>query len=336
MFAFLKIGQLRWFTVGFFAGCLGLSVAYGTATNEAATLRPFYIIGHGANTLDQAREYLAAGVNGLEIDVNLVAGETNALCIGHGPHLGGAADKDASVPLAEFLCGLHALARTNNLCLIYFDCKTLAATPERGAMLLQSIRDHLEGTGKDRLDIASLISVGKLKEKAMFADITRGLGPREGLMVDGYSDPVAVNDFFGHENVSNQAFCDGIVPVNTFMSQFAVAPSVERACRMRDSQHQIRFVGTWSVNNPWWQHRYIKMGVDGIVTDGHPVWYNFCWANWGNGVRSLTSMVRKHGADLGIRLATRADNPFATSAPEENHFTSPITQRTSRAQNGKQ
>jgi glycerophosphoryl diester phosphodiesterase len=279
-------------------------------------LRPFYIIGHGANTLASASDYLEQGANALEVDVNLTADETNALCIGHGPKLGsGAAQKERSMPLADFLRGLHEIARTNHLCLVYFDCKTLAATPEHGATLLHDIRTYLVGTGADRIEVTTLISVGKLREQAMFANIANQLGSREGLMVDGYSDPVAVSGFFANAGATNQAFSDGIVPVNTFMSQFAVAAAVRKACRLRDEHHQIRFVGTWSVNNPFWLRRYIKMGVDGIVVDRGPVWYNFCWVNWGHGLTSLTHLVRDHGTELGIRPATRADNPFAVQDP---------------------
>ena len=299
------------------AGCFfpDLIPLQGAESNPPPkALRPFYLIGHGANTLAVAREYLAAGANGLEVDVNLLAGRTNELCIGHGPDMGtGAAGKHHSVPLADFLCGLHELARTNHLCLVYFDCKTLTATPELGTRLLAAIRTHLTGTGADRVDLNVLISVGKLKEKAIFADIAGQLGPREGVMVDGYSDPAAVSGFFTRAGVTNQAFCDGIVPMNPFLSQLAVYGAVRKACRLRDARHQIRFVGTWSVNNPWWMRKYVKMGVDGIVVDRRFVWYNFCWANMGNGLRSLTRLVREQGTELGIRPATRADNPFATN-----------------------
>src|ERR1035441_10613092 len=70
----------------------GLATVQGAETNGlTGALRPFYLIGHGANTLAAAREYLAAGANGLEVDVDQLAGQTNLLCIGHGPDEGTAA-----------------------------------------------------------------------------------------------------------------------------------------------------------------------------------------------------------------------------------------------------
>ena len=296
----------------------GLATVQGAETNSlAGALRPFYLIGHGADTLAAAREYIGSGANGLEVDVNLLAGQTNVLCISHGPDVGtGAAGKHHSVPLVDFLQGLHELARTNShFCLVYFDCKTLAATPELGMTLLGDIRTHLTGSGADRVDLNVIISVGKLKDKAMFANIAGQLGPREGLMVDGYSDPVAVSTFFAGSRVTNQAFCDGIVPLSSFLSQFTAYGAIRQACQLRDEQHQIRFVGTWVVNNPRLMTKYIKMGVDGILVDRRCVWYNFCWANLGNGLRNLTRLVRDQGTKLGIRPANRADNPFAIHGP---------------------
>jgi hypothetical protein len=134
-------------------------------------------------------------------------------------------------------------------------------------------------------------------------------------MVDGYSDPVAVSGFFAGSKVTNQAFGDGMVPWNPCLSQFAAYGAIRQACQLRDEQHQIRFVGTWVVNNPWLMTKYIKLGVDGILVDRRCVWYNFCWANLGNGLRSLTRLVRDQGTKLGIRPANRADNPFAIHGP---------------------
>jgi hypothetical protein len=294
--------------------CVAATVRGAETGGSTNSLRPFYIIGHGANTLDIAGEFLASGANALEVDVNRLEGDTTGLCIGHGPLMGtGPSSKAHSVPLVEFLQGLHELARTNpQFCMVYFDCKTLVTTPELGAKLLDNIRTHLTGNG---VDLVVLLSVGKLKDKTMFANIAGQLGPREALMVDGHSDPVAVSRFFTEAGVTNQAFSDGIVPLNPILGQFQVYGAVAEACRLRDRQQHIRFVGTWTVNNPWLMTRYIRMGVDGIVVDRRPVWYNFSFANWGSGLRSLTKLISRRGPSLGIRPATREDNPFAVHGP---------------------
>ena len=84
--------------VGWFFLVAGLATVQGAETNRlAGTLRPFYIIGHGADTLAAAREYIGSGASGIEVDVDVLAGQTNVLCIAHGPDLGtGPAGKKTS------------------------------------------------------------------------------------------------------------------------------------------------------------------------------------------------------------------------------------------------
>src|SRR5580700_329141 len=79
----------------------GATAVHADEAGATRPLRPFYIIGHGANTLEQAQQYLAGGANGLEVDVNVMASSANELCIGHGPDMGtGPAAKNHSIPLA--------------------------------------------------------------------------------------------------------------------------------------------------------------------------------------------------------------------------------------------
>ncbi len=133
-----------------FSFCVRVTAADGTGTNGApGALRPFYAIGHEADTLAVAKEYMEMGANGIECDVNLMAGHTNGLCIVHGPWIEiGPAGKDA-VPLKDYLKTVHELARIHtNFCLVYFDCKTLAATPEFGKEIRDDIRQYLTEPGR--------------------------------------------------------------------------------------------------------------------------------------------------------------------------------------------
>ena len=298
----------------------GIAAAKGAETNNAAKpLRPFYIIGHGADTLAEAKAYLDAGVSGLEVDVDTLPGQSNALCIAHGPDLGTGPGKADSPPLADYLKALHALARSHtNFCLVYFDCKHLIATPEGGAILLHDIQTYLIGSGDDEIDLNALISVGTMQDRAIFSNITGRLGPHEGLMVDGDPRPAEVSAFFESSNVQNQAYSDGVVPFSTCLSHFSVWFAVKKACRLRDQDHQICFVTTWTINNPRLITKFIKMGVDGILVDRTFHWYNFSWENLGDGLRSIKHIVQRKGAVLGIRLANRDDNPFTIHKPVQS------------------
>jgi len=291
----------------------GIAVVQGAETNGVAgPLRPFYIIGHHADTLSDVKAYLDSGANALEMDVDIFPGHSNALCIAHGPNLGTGPGKTNSPPLADYLKALHELARSHtNFCLVLFDCKPLTATPEGGAILLDDIRRYLVGSGDDRIDVNTLISVGKLREKAIYLNIADKLRAHEGVTVDGEPDPARVSAFFEGLNVQNQAYGDGVGFFSSCLGHFQIWFSVKKACRLRDEDHRIRFVLTWTINDPYLITKFIKAGVDGILVDRkfHP--YNFSLANQGNGLRSLTRIVRDKGRALGIRPANRDDDPFS-------------------------
>ena len=295
--------------------CIGSSVGAvrGEETNGVARpLRPFYIIGHHADTLSDAKAYLDEGANALEIDVNILPGRPNVLCIAHGPDLRKGPGKPDSPPLADYLKALHALARTHtNFCLVFFDCKPLAITPEGGVILLEDIRRHLVGSGDDRMDVNALISVGSVRQKAIFSNISGKLGPHEGAIVSGESNPARVSAFLTSLNVQNQAYGDGAGFFSTCLGHFKVWFDVKQACQLRDEYHEIRFVDTWTMSNPHLIIKYIKVGLDGVMVDRkfHP--YNFSWANLGNALHSATRLVHDKGTALGIRLANRNDNPFS-------------------------
>ena len=290
----------------------GIDSIHAMGTNGApGSLRPFYIIGHGANTLDVAKQYLISGANGIECDVDTLAGHPDTLRIGHGPLLGTGPVGTNAVPLKDFLKGLHELARVNtNFCLVYFDCKSLAARPELGRNILDDIRIYLVGQGTDSIPLNAIISVGTLEDKAIFANIADDLGPHEGIMVDGVSRPGEVFNFFDSTKALNRCFSDGTVPFNSLMAHFEIFWAVKKACHMRNRDHKFCFVGTWTCNNPWLMKTFIKMGVDGILVDRKFTWYNFSWVNLGNGLGSMKHIVKHDGTNLHIRLANRQDDPF--------------------------
>src|SRR6185436_3618451 len=106
-------------------------------SSTASDLRPFYVIGHGANSINEVTRYLSSGANALELDVNVYQSNHNELCIGHGPKLWTGGCNDKAPALADYLKNLHEVARTNtNLTLVYFDCKSPAATATHGVQLL--------------------------------------------------------------------------------------------------------------------------------------------------------------------------------------------------------
>jgi glycerophosphoryl diester phosphodiesterase len=256
--------------------------------------RPFYLCGHNPNSFDLVTQALAQGANALEPDVNVFHERPNELCISHGGTLGtgrGEAGEPGLVPFLQFLrrqAELHP-----QLSLIVFDCKPATNTAEHGVTLLEAIREHL--TDSTRLNV--ILSIAEMANAAMFDKIAPMLRDREGLMVDAENDPVAVSNMFVQRRVTHQGFGNGVSVLNSLLGP-NVRPSMERACELRAETNQPRFIYVWTVNSGDLAREYIRIGVDGIITDD---------------VAGLRDIVEEPGMKQLVRLATRDDDPFHPS-----------------------
>lgn len=249
--------------------------------------RPFYIIGHNPNTISDVKLALAAGANAIEPDINVYAHDHTALCMSHFK-----GSRDAS-PLIRYLVDLHQIVKENSgLALIIFDCKHAVSTPELGSTILTAIRNHLTYD----TDIYIILSVGKLKEVSMFDNIKNILGPREGIMIDEENDPQAVSDYFNENEVSNSCYGNGIsIPLTVILGP-NIRPGMERACALRAETGSPKFLCVWTVNSEQLKREYVRIGVDGIITDD---------------LEELSKLLKETEFQQLIRLATRDDNPFS-------------------------
>jgi len=253
--------------------------------------RPFYLLAHNPNSIAAVRTALESGANALEPDVNVYAARPDELCIGEAGLLGGGSGPRAP-SLTEYLTGLYqvALARPE-LALVVFDCKSKAATLELGATLLQAIRSLLTFD----TDLNVIISTASLSHTAIFEQIRRDLRPREALMIDQENDPVRVAHFFTNAGVERQCYGNGISFLNSILGP-NVRPSLEHACELCAATGAPRFTYAWTVDDPRLMREYIRIGVDGIIT---------------NNVARLSAVSAEPEFQSAIRLATRADDPFA-------------------------
>jgi hypothetical protein len=250
------------------------------------TPRPFYIIGHNTNTIAEVRACLQAGGNALEPDVNVYSHDPGRLCISHGR--GG---EDAP-SLEAFLDELHNIAAvTPTLALVVFDCKPPAATAEFGRRLLDTVRSRLTA---DLSDLAAIVSIAHPAHEhgRIFDLIGADLRPREGCMIDAEDDPDGVADFFRGRRIVNSGYGNGISALNLWLGR-RYRQYVERACVLRAQTGDPRFIYVWTVNHDADLREYVRIGVDGIITDD---------------VSGLRAVVAD--PSLGVRLATRGDNPF--------------------------
>jgi hypothetical protein len=249
--------------------------------------RPFYVVGHNPNTVGDAQDAVNGGANGLEPDVQVYDDHPDQLCISHGTG-------DSSAPsLVDYLDGVHRIATAQpELALVVFDCKTEVTSPDHGFELLMTIRKHLTFDN----DLNVILSIGNRDDNsgAFFDRIIDILGPREGLMLDAENDPGAVSNYFTGRGVVNQGYGNGI----SFMN-FVLGPyyryTLEAACGIRAQAGRPRFIYVWTVNAHDELREYIRIGVDGAITDSPD---------------DLRTIVAEGEFAPLIRLASRADNPF--------------------------
>ena len=113
-------------------------------------------------------------------------------------------------------------------------------------------------------------------------------------MIDGENDPVAVAAYFARIGATNHCFGNGISVLNDILGP-NVRPSMERACELRAQGDLPHFIYCWTVNDDELQREYIRIGVDGIISDDVP---------------ALRGKLAEPEFQNLIRLAERSDNPF--------------------------
>lgn len=255
------------------------------APNPCLGPRPFYVVGHNPNTIADVLKALDGGANAIEPDVNVFSHDETQLCISHGE-----GDKDAPT-LTQFLTDLHDIAvKRPQLALVVFDCKPKTNNPRHGLILLNAIRSILTHD----VSLSAIISVAELKDTAMFDNIKGMIGAREGLMIDFENDPVQISNFFSGINVAHQGFGNGISVFNDLLGP-NVRPSMERACEFRAATAKLRFIYVWTVNAKHLEREYIRIGVDGMISDD---------------VAEVRRIMMESEFQPLVRMATRTDNPF--------------------------
>jgi hypothetical protein len=247
--------------------------------------RPFYVVGHNPNTVSDATDDVNDGANGLEPDVQVYEDHPDQLCISHGT------GEPSAPTLVAYLDGIHQLAADNpQLSLVVFDCKPEATSADHGFELLTAIREHLTFDN----DLNVIISVGKLDEGGFFDRIVDLLGPREGLMVDAEDDPGAVTNYFTGRGITHQGYGNGISFANFVLGPY-YRYTLEAACGIRAQAGRPAFIYVWTVNAHDELREYLRIGVDGAITDDPS---------------DLVDIAGEAEFSSLVRLASRADNPF--------------------------
>ncbi len=253
-------------------------------------IRPFYIIAHRCNDLDEIDEALQAGANTIECDVRY------GRCGWIPPFLGidydWYVDHDGIYPWSTKLSDWLDRAKQcadhygQQFALIYFDIKT----PMRLGKLRSRARSKLPA------DLNLLFSTADWDDRSAFDEIIGDLRYNEGVAIDEDNHPMRIQRYFADKKlVSNFWYGNGTVVWGHGPN---VKPSVKKACRLRDSQRKIKKVCVWTLAKLTSILEYICCAhVDGVMINQSTI-------------KDTVDMV---GALEIVRRANRVDPAFSVA-----------------------
>jgi hypothetical protein len=309
-----------------FAVAMGLALAGAAAGLSAQTglngtnARPFYVVAHNPNTLDDVDSALAAGANALEPDLQILpAGAVAGIPCNPPPGLCFEDDPDGIVlyhdhvllttripmTLENFLDGLHQRAKDNpQLAMILFDVKpSVAALPDgpaNGKKILDEIRARLNTDG---VNLNIIINVGSRDDIHLFDTILPMLGAREGVQVDGEDRADLIVAALRDAANGNIGYGDGTIGPGPNLPR-----AVDLASYLKASWGFPRVISdVFTIQEEASMNFFIDAGADGIIPDISDVLApEFTDPSY---LTTLKSFVGPpHHPE--IRMATREDNPF--------------------------
>jgi glycerophosphoryl diester phosphodiesterase len=277
------------------------------------TQRPFYLIAHQCNDISDIGGALAAGANGIELDVHWesVGGEAASWWVYH---------DDVTSPSYTRLSGWldeakkQADAQGQQFALIYYDIKT----PDTDQ--LSTLRDLTRS--KLPIDLNVLYSTAQIPGTIdlnsssspapdHFKDLAPGQRFNEGMAIDSQNDCVAVAKYFTGLGVMNYWYGDGISSLTPgFLT--AVESSVQSGVSARDKFNEIKKVYVWTLADSDSIKSYLDMGVDAILVEANPLG-SFTATN-------IVATVKQVDGRSDVRMATRSDFAFFRVAPDGNTF----------------
>ncbi len=253
--------------------------------------RPFYVIAHRCNNVEDIRKVISKGANAIECDVRSNdGGET--WFVNHDRCTEIATDK-----LDEWLheAALAAGEFQDRFALLYFDVKSPAYIENLHLFVNRHFRQQ------HAAPVNVLYSISRVEHAKSFAAIAGKLHPWEGIAIDYEDEPEKVQAFFAETGIDRCWYGNGINAA--FPDTKKMRQSLKKAGKLRNSHKIIKKTYIWTLEKPETVANYIlRQQVDGLITN----------AGGGDIPRdSLSEVLSVVNASRTIRIAGRADNPFA-------------------------
>lgn len=251
--------------------------------------RPFYVIGHNTNSMEEIRGGLASGLNAFEVDIQ--DDDDGNLFINHEPVR--PTPRGFRVPprLPEFFGELAALVGSSpgaDISLLILDCKVSSGNQAR--RLLDEVHEHFPAS----LNLPIIYSVPKVAAaRTFFPPISGLLHPRELLMVDEETSVKRTAKFFS-DSLDEQR--SGYGNGSAVFATPDLPSQMDAAVAFRAIEN-VRFVYAWVVNRESDVREFARIGVDGVLVDGFSA-------------RTLVQTIES-GLNGSVRMAKRSDDAFA-------------------------
>jgi hypothetical protein len=261
--------------------------AHNKTLNGMRQQRPFYIIGHNPNTIDEAEEFLENGANALEPDI--VYAE-NQYYVSHNqlPSYG-------DCPTVEvYLQQLKALLleKKYDLALIIWDIKTTNFDPNH---FISIVKENFQGVPFD--DVAMLMTNSDDHD---FINQFKGGYDNVGVGVDESNlDPAALEQIFLQADQRNFSYADGIT---TFLTKPGVYKNII-AAQQRRTLHapgSFSLIYTWVLSREAALRKYLDACIDGIMVEA-------------KSAKKLKKLLAAPPYSEVYTLAKNGYNPFAAS-----------------------
>lgn len=249
--------------------------------------RPFYIVAHNPNTIEEAKEFLDKGVNALEPDIIHVDGK---FYISH-DHL---PSFDNTPTLAAYLQGLKKMMEENNydLSLIIFDIKD---TDFDINDLIGQVKQHFSGgicEGVAMLFTHSDATDFVMKYNKKYENV--GIGVDE-----SNAPPRELDEMFRKAGHTHYTYSDG---VTTLLVKPGVYQNIIEAQNWRNAHPpSFKLIYTWAITRVATLKQFLNTYIDGIFVDP-------------GDVDNLQKLIAEDPYQQVFELAKNGYNPF-TAAP---------------------
>ncbi|MEO5595340.1 MAG: PLAT/LH2 domain-containing protein [Chitinophagaceae bacterium] len=249
--------------------------------------RPFYIIGHNPNTIEEAAAFLDKGANGLEPDIVYAEGK---YYVSHQPQL----SYEGTPTVQDYLQDLKTLLRAHsyNLAMMIWDLKTTDFDPNE---FMKLVKENFSGEYFDGVMMLMTHS-----DDHDFINQYRGNYPNVGIGVDESNvSPLELQQIFKAGGQKNISYADGIT---TFLNKSGVFKNIMDAqnCRHQYEPESFGFIYTWVLSQEASLRKYLNTYIDGIMVDA-------------GSVEKLARLIATSPYNNSYVLAQSKYNPFSAA-----------------------